>query len=156
MEVCVRCGRRENFLYFYKKYWMELPLETRLDADANAFQRLLSAFGGCFDQLENTLETAVEWIDKENKDTTVNNMYTFLELQHYFTLLDQSGVHTVKVSFPGLETDETGQASTQCVIDYIQEKADAYGGKFAQRRRQFDYEFVKDSYQKCFMQSDKV
>ncbi len=156
MEVCVRCGRRENFLYFYKKYWMELPLETRLDADANAFQRLLSAFGGCFDQLENTLETAVEWIDKENKDTTVNNMYTFLELQHYFTLLDQSGVHTVKVSFPGLETDETGQASTQCVIDYIREKADAYGEKFAQRRRQFDYEFVKDSYQKCFMQSDKV
>ena len=156
MEVCVRCGRKESFLYFYKKYWMELPLETRLDSDAGAFQRLLCAFGGCFDQLEDDLKTTAEWIDEENKDTTVNNMYTFLEMWCYFILLDRSGVHTVEVLLPGMEADGTGKVSTQSVSNYMQEKADTYGGKFARARRQFDYGFAKEAYQKCFLQSDGI
>ncbi|MDE7202205.1 MAG: hypothetical protein K2O91_09960 [Lachnospiraceae bacterium] len=151
MEVCVRCGRKESFLYFYNKYWKELPLETRCDPDAGAFQRLLCAFAGCFDQLENDLKTAAEWIERENKDTTVNNMYTCMELWCYFTLLDRSGVHAVEISLPGLETDEAGQTASLVVSDYMQEKADTYGGRFAQVRRQFDYGFVKASYQKCFL-----
>ncbi|MDE6054246.1 MAG: hypothetical protein K2G55_10885 [Lachnospiraceae bacterium] len=151
MEVCVRCGRKESFLYFYNKYWKELRLETRCDPDAGAFQRLLCAFAGCFDQLENDLKTAAEWIERENKDTTVNNMYTCMELWCYFTLLDRSGVHAVEISLPGLETDEAGQTASLVVSDYMQEKADTYGGRFAQVRRQFDYGFVKASYQKCFL-----
>jgi len=156
MEVCVQCGKKESFLYFYQKYWMELPLETRLDSDAGSFQRLLCAFDGCFDHLENDLKRASEDIDEEDKDTTVSNMYAFLEWWCYFTLLGRSGVDTVNVLFSGLETDEADQVSTQFVSDYMQEKADTYGGKFAQARKQFDYGFVKEAYQKCFLQSDRI
>jgi len=151
MGVCVRCGKKESFLYFYQKYWMELPLETRLDTEAGAFQRLLCAFDGCFGQLENDLQQAAEDIDEENKDTTVNNMNAFLEWWCYFTLLDRSGVHTVKASLPGIEADETGQVSTQSISNDMQEKADTYGEKFAQARKQFDYGFVKQAYQECFL-----
>lgn len=156
MAVCVRCGKRETFLYFYKKYWMELPPETRLDPDAGVFQRLLNAFDGCFDQLDSDLEQGSEDIDEENQDTTVNNMYVFLEWWCYFTLLDRSGVHMVKAVLPKMEADGTGQVSTQSVSDYMQEKADTYGGKFAQARKQFDYGFVKEAYRKCFLQSDRI
>lgn len=158
MVVCVRCGRRESFLYFYKKYWLELPLETRMDVDEDTgiFQRLLGAFEGCFDQLESDLARLSEDISEECKDTTVGNMYAFLEWWCYFTLLDRNGVHTVRASFPGLEADGAGGVFTQAVIEYIQEKADTYGGKFARARRQFDYGFVKDSYRKCFLQSDQL
>lgn len=156
MGVCVRCGKRESFLHFYKKYWMELPPETRLDPDAGVFQRLLNAFDGCFGQLDSDLEQVSEDIDEENQDTTINNMYVFLEWWCYFTLLDRSGVHMVKAVLPKMEADGTGQVSTQSVSDYMQEKADTYGGKFAQARKQFDYGFVKEAYRKCFLQSDKI
>lgn len=156
MGVCVRCGKRESFLQFYQKYWMELPMETRLDPDAGAFQRLLNAFDGCFDQLDSDLEQVTEDIDEENRDTTVNNMYAFLEWWCYFTLLDRSGVHMVKAVLPEMEADGTGQVATLSVSDYMQEKADTYGGRFAQARKQFDYGFVKEAYRKCFLQSDRI
>lgn len=150
--TCVRAGKKETFQYFYEKYWKELPVETQLDPDAGEFQRLLCAFGGYFDHMEGDLNQAAEDIRDEDKDTTVNNMYAFLEWWCYFTLLDRSGVHSVSVQFPGLETDGAGQIPTRAAGDYMQAKADAYGGKFSRARAQFDYEFVKTAYRACFLQ----
>lgn len=153
---CAQCGKREAFLYFYEKYWKTLPIETQLDTEGSAFQNLLCAFGGHFDKLGEALEQVVEDVSEANKDTTVNNMDAFLEWWCFFCLLDQSGVHSVKIELAGLETDDAGMADTQRVSGYMEEIADSYGGKFAQARRQFDYGFTKDSYRKCFLQSDRI
>ena len=126
------------------------------DEDTGVFQRLLGAFEGCFDQLESDLLRLAEDISEEGKDTTVGNMHAFLEWWCYFGLLERNGVHRVKASIPGLDVDGAGGVSTRAVSEYIQEKADTYGGKFARARRQFDYGFVKDSYLKCFLQSDSL
>lgn len=151
MSACVRCGKTASFHYFHEKYWKELPPETRLDPDAGAFQRLVCAFDGCFDQLEGDVGQAAEDISEEGQDTTVNNMDAFLEWWCYFTLLDRSSVHEVRASFPGLETDGEGCASTQAVIDYMEAKADGYGRKFEKARARFHYDDTKEFYRKCFL-----
>lgn len=150
IATCVNSGNVEMFQYFYKKYWMELPQEIRLE-DASTLQRLLIAYDGCFDQLDKDIEQAVEDISEENNDTTVNNMNVFLEWWCYFILLERSGVPKVCAQFPNLETDAQGQVSTMAVSDYMQAKADFYGEKFAKVRSRFDYEFTKESYRKCFL-----
>lgn len=150
MELCVRSGKQEMFRHYYETYWMELPHETRMDEDADSFQRLLAAYGGCFDQLDKDIGKAAEDIGEERKETTVNNMNAFLEWWCYFSLLDQSGVHEISVQFPGLETDGQGRAATRTVSEYMQAKADQYGEKFARARAQFDYGVTKESYRRCF------
>lgn len=150
--LCARSGNVEAFRHFYEKYWMELPREIRLDEDGGSFQRLLAAYGGCFDQLDKDIGQAAEDISEERKDTTVNNMNAFLEWWCYFVLLDLSGVQMVSAQFPGLEADAEGKVSTRAVSDYMLAKADAYGEQFARARAQFDYEFAKDSYRRCFLQ----
>lgn len=152
--LCVDSGNVEKFQYFYEKYWMKLPLETRLNDEACSFQRLLAAYDGCFDKLDKGIEQAAEDIREENDDTTVHNMNTFLEWWCYFILLDRNGVHKVSVKFPELETDAQGQVSTLAVSDYMQAKADLHGNRFAQARAQFDYRFAKESYRKCFLQEN--
>lgn len=155
MSTCVQCGKKEAFLYFYEKYWKALPIENQLDTEDSGFQRLMCAFGGHFDNLEKDIEQVVEDINEVNKDTTVNNMYAFLNWWCYFILLDQSGVHSVKVPIPELEMDEDGMADSLAVSNYMEKLADTYGGKFSHARTQFDYDFVKNSYQKCFLQGSR-
>ncbi len=156
LRTCVQAGKRETFIYFYEKYWKELPAETQLNTEGSEFQNLLCAFGGHFDKLEEALKQVIEDIDEVNKDTTINNMYAFLEWWCFFYLLDQSGVHFVKIQLAGLETDGEGMVSALAAGQYMEELADSFGTKFAQARRQFDYGFVKDAYQRCFLQSDKI
>ncbi len=156
MVACVECGKREAFLYFYEKYWKTLPIETQLDTDGSGFQRLLCAFGGHFDNLEKDIEQVVEDISEVNKDTTVNNMYAFLNWWLYFILLDQSGVHSVKIQLPELETDEAGMVGSLAVSGYMEKLADTYGEKFSHARTRFDYGLVKDFHRQCFLQGDKV
>lgn len=154
MRLCVSSGNVEKFQYFYEKYWMKLPPETRLNDEAGSFQRLLAAYDGCFDKLDKDIEQATEDIREENDDTTVHNMNAFLEWWCYFILLDRSGVHKVSVKFPELETDAQGQVSTLAASNYMQAKADLHGNRFAQARPQFDYCFAKKSYRKCFLQKN--
>lgn len=156
MATCVECGKKEEFLYFYEKYWKMLPVETQLDTEGSEFQRLMCVFGGHFDNLENDIEQVIDDINEVNKDTTVNNMYAFLNWWCYFALLDRSGVHSVKIQIPGLETDEAGTVDSLAVSGYMEDLAAAYGRKFSQVRAQFDYDFVKTSYEKCFLQVDEA
>lgn len=156
METCVQCGKKETFLYFYEKYWKTLPIETQLDTEGGEFQNLLCAFGGHFDKLEGTLEQVVEDVDEADKDTTVNNMYAFLDWWCFFYLLDQSGVHSVKIHLAGLETNDDGMVDSLSLSRHMEAFADSYGRKFSRARAQFDYDFVKTAYRKCFLQGEKA
>lgn len=55
----------------------------------------------------------------------------------------------------GRRQGKSGVVSTQAVSDYIQEKADTYGGNSARVGKQSD-DGVVDSYRKCFLQSDSL
>ncbi len=152
LQACVWNGKKDMFDYFYGKYWSTLPEESQRHEDSNSFDRLLCAAGGNFEGYEDDLRVAAEDAkDEENRDTTENNMQAFLKWWRYFILLDRSGVHTLPLTLPGLETDEDGQVRTLAVSDYMEARADYFGEQFAQVRAAFDYKFAKDAYKKCFL-----
>lgn len=78
-------------------------------------------------------------------------MGAYLQWWCYYALLDKSGIHTVSIALSELETDKNGQTATLAVSAYMEAKADRFGSLFAQARKAFDYDFVKTSYQNCFL-----
>lgn len=160
MYVCMLCmsvrsGRVDAFHYFYKKYWSKLDRKNQCAPDNGSFQRLMGVYGGYFDRIEEDLQKALDAVKEENKNTTVGNMYEFLQWSCYFYLVDRGGIHKISAVLPELETDETGQVSTLAFGDYLQKKADTYGRKFAQVRAKFDYERVKADYWEAFLGEGK-
>ncbi len=152
LDACVQTGEKEMFAYFLEKYWKKLPHENRRDSDSGSFRRLLCAaiddFGGYEDDLRYAVEKVLE---KEGQSTTYGNLCSYLNLWCYFSLLDKSGIHTVSIALSELETDKNGQTATLAVSAYMGTKADRFGSQFAQARKAFDYDFVKTSYQNCFL-----
>lgn len=160
MYVCMLCmsvrsGRVDAFHYFYKKYWSKLDRKNQCTPDNGSFQRLMGVYGGYFDRTEEDLQQALDAIKKENENTTVGNMYEFLQWSCYFRLMDRGGIHKVFIELPELKADKAGQVSTLEFSDYLQKKADTYGRKFAQVRAQFDYKRVKADYQEVFLGENK-
>lgn len=147
---CIWYGRKDAFDYFYQKFWKVMPHEAQWTegSDTCVIIRVLSAYSGDFAELEDDLREVTEDIEKEKKQTTVTTMEFALEWWMYFSLLDRSGIHEVKLSLPGLETKE-GMAAAMAVSEFMERRADEFGRKFAQSRVRFDYEFVKESFRKC-------
>lgn len=151
LNACVWNGKKNTFDYFFEKYWSGLPHESRRNSDSRCFERLLCVFANDFEGFEDDLRQTLEDIDKEEQRTTVDNMWVYLNWWCYYVLLDKSGVHSISVVLPELEADENGKVSTLAVSTYMEKKADMFGRQFAQARAAFDYEFVKNAYQKCFL-----
>ena len=151
LNLCKDQGKTESFRYFYDKYWRNLPREIQWTQDSCVSQRLLCAYGGCFDGLENDLRTVEEITEDEKTNTTVDVIKCALNWWCYFILLDRSGVREVEIRLPGLDADGEGKVPALAVSAYMEQKADEYGRKFSQARAGFDYEFLKESYQKCLV-----
>ncbi len=151
LEKCVWSGKKDLFDYFFEKYWSGLSHENRDSIRTDAFKRLLCIAANDFEGLEEDLQDTSEHIDNEKQSTTLGNMETYLQWWCYYALLDKNGIHTVSVALPELETDKNGQTAALAVSAYMEAKADRFGSLFAQARAKFDYDFVKASYQNCFL-----
>ena len=171
LNYSLMSGNEEAFCYFFTKYWAKVPQETQTEGDW-AFRRLLCAYAGLFDRIEDDIQEAEECIKDEQHETTVGNIEIDLRWWCYFTLLDRSGVHEIETGLPGLETsdvktkgdvqtadggegtkvaDGTVKVPTLAVAAYMEKRADEFGALFSKARARFDYEGLKATYRNCFL-----
>ncbi len=153
---CRNAGNTKAFHYFYEKYWLSLPYESRCASTAYNFKKLLCAYEGCFDRLEDDLRQAEEIVQDEKTDTTLDVIKSALNWWAYFILLDRSGIHKVKIELPELQMDEEGQVFSLAVSAYMEKKANDYGRRFSQARSGFKYERLKESYQNCILEKKDI
>lgn len=146
---CMRLGKAEDFQYFYKKYWLGLPIESRRTGNWTALSRHLCAVARDFNELETDLGKAEEDVKNAARNSTMDNVENCLSWWRYFALLDKSGVHELAIDLPELQKDADGKAPTLAVSCYFEKRADEYGMRFAQVRKKYDYQFVKESYRAC-------
>lgn len=132
---------------------MKLPREARWNRNFYTLERLLSAWEGNFDGLENDLEITRIDLNNEPAANTIENMCNFLAWWCYFTLLHQNGVQKVKLSIPQLDPENTGFVFTLALSKYMEQKADLHGKNFARARKKYNYDFEKMAYQSIFLES---
>lgn len=151
LEDCILLGKMDYFNYFCENYWKKQPRENwRADAGRThrSLSMLLCALNNNFDELDEDLREAEMRIKEAEKKSTVDNMLYMLEWWRYFDLLDKSGVHAVAMDLPELKEDENGMLSVRELSQYMEQRADDYGMKFAKARKQFDYQLVKSMFLK--------
>lgn len=175
VHMCIVCGNEELFGYFYTKYWKKLPYETQWEPDGDALRRLLCALPGIFSKLKDDIREAEKNIREQKHYATVDYIEIALTWWCYFTLLDRSGVHEIKMKLPGIGTSDVGaeeevqdadreksqkgakgmkgagRVPTSAAAEYMEKRADELGTLFMEARARFDYEGLKSTYRNCFL-----
>lgn len=148
LQISLRLGRAEEFQYFFEKYWLKLA-EKKREGEFRTTYIYADAIAGKWEQMSGDLHMAEQDVAESAKNTTVDNIEFGLMWWCYFALLDQSGVHEVTISLPGLAPKENGKTDCRDISVYFEKRADEYGMKFAQARVKYDYGLMKKTYREC-------
>lgn len=151
LHSCLTLGKAEFFLrLFTEKIHIYRSPCTDLITSAAVFH----ALAGDWLLLDKSLELAEtdNRSREQHKQVPLESMYEALYWKSFFHLLDNSGVHTVCLALNCSGPNSQEEKSVWSCIDaaaYFEQQADQIGAQMKASRKRFQYELMKQTFQKC-------
>lgn len=152
LDDCLKQGRDNLFLRLFSE---KIHIYRQPDMDIKLTHvAVFHALAGDWSILDKSLRLAETDNRKrqQNEQTPLGSLYDALYWTCFFQLLDNRGIHTVSLaiddSSPESREEESVWASLEAAA-YFERQADLTGTRMEASRKRFQYESVKQTFQKC-------